>query len=87
MLLQPPLLYFMPLKNKVIRIEEVALGINEPEESLKFRAASILDLALSDILEYKIVRKNIDSRQRNILFIYSVDASIRNIEAIKDWEG
>lgn len=87
MLLPPPLLYFMSSKNKVIRIEEITIGIDEVEDILKFKIASILSIPMEDILEYKIVRKNIDSRQKNILFVYSVDVSIKNIEAIKNWDG
>lgn len=87
MLLLQQLLYFMSLKNKVIRIEEIAIGIDEPEEILKFKIASILDIVIEDVLEYKIVRKNIDSRQRNILFVYSVDVLVNNFEALKNWEG
>lgn len=77
----------MNSKNKVIRIEEITVGIDEAEEILKFKIASILDIPMERILEYKIVRKNIDSRQRNILFVYSVDVLVNNFEDLKNWEG
>ncbi len=73
-------------KNKLIRIEEVALGIDEDEGILKSRISQILDIPEKDIINYAIVKKNIDSRQKNILFVYSLDITVRDIGAIKKWD-
>ncbi|MFA6514230.1 MAG: FAD-dependent oxidoreductase [Patescibacteria group bacterium] len=72
--------------NKVIRIEEVTLGIDDEEGILKSKIAKILDLPEQKITSYQIVKKNIDSRQKNILFVYSLDVQVENIEAIKKWD-
>jgi uncharacterized FAD-dependent dehydrogenase len=72
--------------NKVIRVEEVALGLDEDESILKSKISKILNLPESEILEYQIVKKTIDSRQKNILFVYSLDIKVKNIKMINTWD-
>ncbi|MFA6194343.1 MAG: FAD-dependent monooxygenase [Patescibacteria group bacterium] len=72
--------------NKLIRIEEVTLGIDDDEGVLKSRISQILDLPETEILGYAIVKKNIDSRQKNILFVYSLDVEVKDLSAIKKWD-
>ncbi|PIP34608.1 hypothetical protein COX21_02010 [Candidatus Falkowbacteria bacterium CG23_combo_of_CG06-09_8_20_14_all_41_10] len=75
-------------KNKLIRIEEVALGLDDNEEILKAMISQILNLPESDIIDHSIVKKNIDSRQkRNILLIYSLDVKVKDIKAIKKFDS
>lgn len=70
----------------LIRIEEIALNIDDDEGNLKSKIASILLIPESEISNYKIVKKAIDSRnKRNIKFIYSVDVSVANLKAIKEF--
>ena len=66
---------------KFIRIEEIKLQLNDDEKLLKWKIIKILGIKKEDLLEYNIVKKAIDSRSKNnILFIYSIDASIQNQE-------
>ncbi|MFA6995227.1 MAG: FAD-dependent oxidoreductase [Patescibacteria group bacterium] len=74
-------------ENKLIRIEEVILGLNDDEELLKFKISQILDLPEKEIIGYTIVKKNIDSRQKNIFFVYSLDVVISDVKKIKNWNG
>jgi uncharacterized protein len=69
-----------------IRIEEVSLTLDESEEALKKKIATILGLPEEEIVSYSIVKKTIDSRRRNILFIYSLDVKVKNVKAIKKWD-
>ncbi len=72
--------------NKLIRIEEVTLGIDDDERILKSKISQILDLPETEILDYAIAKKNIDSRQKNILFVYSLDVEVRDATAVKKWD-
>lgn len=82
------LLLIMNSKNKkLIRLEEITLTLEESEDSLPRKAAMILDLPETEILSCKIVRQNIDARQRQILFVYSLDVAAVAIDKIKNWQG
>jgi len=72
--------------DRIIRIEEVTLGLDDDEEILKSKISHILGLPESNIHSYEIVKKNVDSRQKNILIVYSLDVKINNFEAIKKWD-
>ena len=75
-------------KNKLIRIEEVTLELNDNENILRSRISEILDLSLEDIISYQISKKNIDSRhKKKILFVYSLDVIVRDIKKIKKWDA
>lgn len=83
----PPLSCFMNSeKNRLIRIEEITLGIDDDEGILKSKISKILDVPEPEIISYAIVKKNIDSRQKNILFVYSLDVAVRDMTAIKKWD-
>lgn len=71
---------------KIIRIEEVRLGINENEAQLKPKIAKILGLREKEIVNYSIVKKNIDSRRRNVFLVYSLDVAVKDHKAIKKWD-
>ncbi len=83
----PPLSFFMSLKGKLIRIEEVAIGIDENEEVLRTKISEILGLSEKEILQIAVARRNIDSRQRNILFVYNLDVVVKDISKIKKWDA
>ncbi|MBU1151989.1 FAD-dependent oxidoreductase [Patescibacteria group bacterium] len=70
----------------LIRIEQIPLGLDENEEILKPKISKILDLPESEILSWQIVKKNIDSRKRDILIVHCVDVQVKNIKAIKKWD-
>jgi len=57
-----------------IRINNLTLNIEEPEESLKKKAAKELKISEGDIIEFKIIKESIDARKKdNIKFNYSVE--------------
>ncbi len=68
-----------------IRIEEITLTLEENEELLKKKIIKILALPEKEILSYSIVKKTIDSRKKNILFVYSLDVKVLDPKAIKIW--
>jgi len=74
-------------QNKLIRIEEVKLGLNESEPRLKSKVAQILAILEAEVDDYTIVKKNIDSRQKNrILSVYSLDVKVKNLAKIKTFD-
>ena len=71
---------------QVIRIEEISLQLDENEDLLKSKISKILAINESEILSYSVVKKAIDSRKKNILFVYSVDVKVKDIKKIKKWD-
>ena len=69
------------MSNNLIRIEEIALALDESESVLRGKIAEILGLDITKILDYSLVKKAIDSRnKRKIIFVYSVDVKIAEPE-------
>lgn len=71
---------------KIIRIEEVNLGIDESEDLLKSKVAKILGLPSKDITSLTIVKKTTDSRKTDIVFVHSIDVIIQDTIKIKKWD-
>jgi hypothetical protein len=68
-------------KQRLIRIEEITLGLEEDEYVLVERIMEILGISENDIVDYSIAKKAIDSRKKEkIVFVYSVDVEIRDPE-------
>ena len=62
-----------------LRLEEIKLTLSDDEKIISDKIQKILGLKKEDIINYNIVKKSIDSRDKgNILFIYSVDVDIKN---------
>lgn len=62
----------------ILRIEELVLWLNQKEFILSDKIVNILSIPKSEI-KFNIVKKSIDSRDKNkILFVYSVDVSIKD---------
>jgi uncharacterized FAD-dependent dehydrogenase len=62
-----------------LRLEEIKLTLQDDETILGDKILKILGIKKEDIIEYIVVKKSIDSRDKgNILFIYSIDVDIRN---------
>ncbi len=69
--------------SKYIKIEEIKLSLREEESLLSEKIVKILWIEKEDLLDYKIVKKAIDSRnKRDILFVYSVWVNLKNGEQI-----
>ncbi|MBA4337183.1 hypothetical protein C0416_05450 [bacterium] len=71
---------------QVIRIEEISLQLDENDDLLKSKISKILAVNESEILSYTIAKRAIDSRRKNILFVYSVDVRVKDIKKIKKWD-
>ena len=57
-----------------IRINNISLALDEPEDNLKIKVAKQLKISLEEIKEYRIVKEAIDARKRDsIKFNYSVE--------------
>ena len=69
-----------------LRLEEIKLTLADNESILADKIAKILSISKEGIISYKIVKKSIDSRDKqNILFIYSVDVDLldKNVNILK----
>ncbi|MFZ4648209.1 MAG: NAD(P)/FAD-dependent oxidoreductase [Patescibacteria group bacterium] len=76
----------MNSKNNLLKLEEIGLHLNEGEDILNSKIAEILQIPETEILSYKITKKAIDSRKKtDILFVYSVEVSVKNPENIKEF--
>ncbi len=63
----------------MIRIEEIALGIDHKESDLTDCIALILGININDLVSYSIAKRAIDSRsKRKISFVYSVDLQLKD---------
>jgi uncharacterized protein len=59
-----------------LTLREIALHLDEEESSLPGKVASILDLDINKICQWKIVRKGFDARRKpDVLRVYSVEFS------------
>lgn len=62
-----------------LRLEEIKLTLQDDESVLSDKIQKILSLPKEGIVSYKIVKKSVDSREKqNILFIYSVDVDLKD---------
>ena len=78
----------MDNSNHLIRIEELGLSIDDSEALLAKKIATVLGVSEADVIGYQIVKKAIDSRKKSqILFVYSVDVTIKDARLIKNWGG
>ncbi|MCK4888047.1 MAG: hypothetical protein KAS96_11715 [Planctomycetes bacterium] len=63
----------------MIRIREITLPFDHAPDALKSQLAKGLNIAPEQILNFTIIRKSIDARQKNnILAVYTIDAEIKN---------
>ncbi len=61
----------------MIRINEIALSLDEDESQLKKKAAKILKINEKYIKKYTIYKKSIDARKKDdVRFTYSLDVNI-----------
>jgi hypothetical protein len=65
-----------------IKVSNIRLGLDEPEESLGEHAASRLGVQLSDIVRWRILRKSLDARRHGeIHFVYAAEVELAVDEA------
>lgn len=67
----------------MIRIEEIKLSINKDEGIIKNEILNILGISNKELIEYRIIKKSIDSRnKKDICFKYTVDVKIEGEDKI-----
>ncbi len=65
-----------------IKISNIRLGLDEPEESLPAHVSRRLGVRSSDVARWRILRKSLDARQHGeICFVYSVEVELPCDEA------
>src|SRR3989339_655288 len=65
--------------NIFIRLEEIKLLLDEDEGLLIDKISQVLEIDSGEIINFVIVKKAIDSRNKNrIIFVYSLDVKLKN---------
>ena len=60
-----------------LRISNLHLKLDEPESVLPDRLAGVLGLAPTDLVNWRILRKNVDARDKNDLqFVYTAEVAV-----------
>ncbi len=63
----------------MIRLTEVKLPLDHPEDGIKNAIVQRLDIPADDLLNYRIFRRGVDARQKgNIRFTYTLDVAVRD---------
>lgn len=66
---------------QILRIEEITFTLDEDENLLEHKILKILNISKKDIISFEIVKKAVDSRNKNnILLVYSVNIDLWNNE-------
>jgi uncharacterized FAD-dependent dehydrogenase len=66
------------IMSQFLRLEEIKLALADDESLLETKILRILGCKKEDLITFTIVKKSIDSRDKNaILFIYSVDIDLK----------
>lgn len=67
----------------MIRINDISLPLDYTEETLRQKAAREIRVKPADILDIRLVRRSVDARRKSdVHFTASVEASVRNEQAI-----
>ncbi|MFC2061691.1 NAD(P)/FAD-dependent oxidoreductase [Elusimicrobiota bacterium] len=66
----------------MIRITEIKLTLDEAEELLKNKISEKLSIDIENIISFKIIRKSIDARKSEIKFTYTLDAELKDEDAV-----
>lgn len=62
----------------MLRIDQIKLSLDEAETTLEAKILNLLKIPKSELVDYKIYRKNIDARRQTICFVYSVDVILKD---------
>ncbi|MEY4790044.1 MAG: hypothetical protein RLZ61_2262, partial [Planctomycetota bacterium] len=75
-----PLFSFLPHYHKAIimalRVSNIRLAVEDPETTLPDRLARSLGIEPTDIQRWRILRKSLDARDRQIQFVYSAEVQL-----------
>lgn len=64
----------------MLRITELALPIDGPEDALRRAILERLRIEAADLLDYTVFKRSYDARRRNsgVCFVYIVDVTLRD---------
>ena len=63
----------------MLRLTEIRLPLDHPQEDLKAAILKRLGIAANDLLDYTLFRRGYDARKRNaIVLVYTVDVKVNN---------
>ena len=66
-----------------LRLANLRLGIDESEAALPAEAARVLGLPVDAVSSYRILRKNLDARDRNDLaFVYTLEVRLAEDDSL-----
>ena len=65
-----------------LRVSNIRLAVEDPETTLPDRLARSLGIAPTDIQRWRILRKSLDARDRQIQFVYSAEVQLFDEEKI-----
>ena len=73
----------------MIRISELSLPLDHPEEALRQAILRRLQIEAADLLDYIVYKRSYDARKKNaaIVFVYIVDATVRDEAATLKYLG
>ena len=67
----------------MLRLTEIRLPLDHPQEDLKAAILKRLGIATGDLLDYTLFRRGYDARKRNaIVLVYTVDVKVKNEAAL-----
>jgi len=71
-------------ERNLIRITELSLPLDHPDEALRTAIVRRLGIADADLLDFKVFRRGYDARRKNsaIVFVYTIDVDAVNEPAI-----
>ncbi|HEX7695293.1 MAG TPA: NAD(P)/FAD-dependent oxidoreductase [Sphingomonas sp.] len=67
----------------MIRLNDLTLPLNHPDEALPAAICQRLGIARDDLLDFEIARRGHDARRKNaIMLVYTIDLTVRDEEAV-----
>ncbi|MFZ2163283.1 MAG: NAD(P)/FAD-dependent oxidoreductase [Sideroxyarcus sp.] len=67
----------------MLRLTEIRLPLDHPQEDLKAAILKRLGIAANDLLDFTLFRRGYDARKRNaIVLVYTVDVTVKNEAAL-----
>jgi len=71
------------MNKKLIQIAEISLSIKTNPSEIKNKIISILNINSEEIINYQIIKRAIDSRnKKRINFVYTINIEIKNIQNV-----
>lgn len=66
----------------MLRIRQIKLPVEHTEEELAARIIKILRIQKEELLRYKIIKKSLDARERELKYVYVADVEVRREAAV-----